>query len=123
MDHHSFCLISIPFKEDTKDIPPSSLAITSALSSTVKAMELLELPKVIPMATRSPGSTPALTPLLSDIAKRVCVKFRKKKEKDEREAENREKRKTAVGLLVCLQFQKQEERDVKFERESSGLDW
>lgn len=29
--------------------------MTSALSSTVYAMELLELPKVMPMATRSPG--------------------------------------------------------------------
>lgn len=36
-------------------LPPSSLAMTSALSSIVYAMELLELPKVMPMATRSPG--------------------------------------------------------------------
>lgn len=35
-------------------LPPSSLAMTSALSSIVYAMELLELPKVMPMATRSP---------------------------------------------------------------------
>jgi hypothetical protein len=39
-------------------IPPSSLAMTSALSSTVYAMELLELPKVMPITTRSPGAGP-----------------------------------------------------------------
>jgi len=41
-------------------LPPSSLAITSALSSTeVKAIELLEFPKEIPIACRSAGVVPA----------------------------------------------------------------
>jgi hypothetical protein len=43
-------------------IPPSSFAMTSALSSiVVYAMELLELPKEIPMAVRSPGVGPFVT--------------------------------------------------------------
>lgn len=34
--------------------------MTSALSSTVYAMELLELPKVMPITVRSPGAGAAL---------------------------------------------------------------
>jgi hypothetical protein len=41
------------------NIPPSSLAMTSALSSiVVYAIELLEFPKEIPIACRSPGVVP-----------------------------------------------------------------
>lgn len=47
-------------------IPPSSLAITSALSSMVYAMELFELPKVMPMATRSPASLSLMFAVLLD---------------------------------------------------------
>lgn len=47
-----------------RNVPPSSLAITSALSSTVQAMELLELPKVIPMTVRSLGATLTLDSLM-----------------------------------------------------------
>jgi hypothetical protein len=43
------------------DAPPSSLAMTSALPSpVVKAMELYELPKDMPIATRCAGSVCAL---------------------------------------------------------------
>ena len=43
------------------DAPPSSLAMTSALPSpVVKAMELYELPKDMPIATRWAGSVCAL---------------------------------------------------------------
>jgi hypothetical protein len=50
-------------------LPPSSLAITSALSSVVvHAIELLELPKEIPMATLSPGFAPFVE-LFVDIMK------------------------------------------------------
>lgn len=42
-----------------ENIPPSSLAITSALSSiVVYAIELFEFPKEIPMACLSPGVVP-----------------------------------------------------------------
>ena len=41
------------------NIPPSSLAMTSALSSiVVYAIELFEFPKEIPIACRSPGEVP-----------------------------------------------------------------
>jgi len=41
------------------NIPPSSLAMTSALSSiVVYAIELFEFPKEIPIACRSPGVVP-----------------------------------------------------------------
>lgn len=50
--------------------PPSSLAMTSALSSTVYAIELLELPNVMPITTRSPGSTTGWEFPLSAI---LCV--------------------------------------------------
>jgi hypothetical protein len=41
------------------NIPPSSLAITSALSSfVVYAIELFEFPKEIPIAYLSPGVVP-----------------------------------------------------------------
>ena len=50
------------------DLPPSSLAITSALSSTVvTAMELLEFPNEIPMACRSPGVEPLVVSPSADI--------------------------------------------------------
>lgn len=50
------------------DLPPSSLAITSALSSTVvTAMELLEFPKEIPMVCRSPGVEPLVVSRSADI--------------------------------------------------------
>lgn len=45
-------------------IPPSSFAITSALSSTVCAIELLELPKAIPITVRSPGAGAAFLSLI-----------------------------------------------------------
>ena len=42
-----------------ENIPPSSLAMTSALSSiVVYAIELFEFPKAIPMACLSPGVVP-----------------------------------------------------------------
>ena len=52
--------------------PPSSFAITSALSSTVTAIELLELPKEIPMTVRSPGAEAGCAAVESAMWK-VCV--------------------------------------------------
>lgn len=51
-----------------ENVPPSSLAITSALSSTdVTAMLLFEFPNEIPMATRSPGIEPLAVESSADI--------------------------------------------------------
>ena len=49
-------------------VPPSSLAMTSALSSLVWAIELLELPKVMPITTRSAGSGPGLLPFSAIVS-------------------------------------------------------
>lgn len=51
--------------------PPSSFAMTSALSSTVTAIELYEFPKVMPMATRSLGATTGLEAPFSLMVTRV----------------------------------------------------
>lgn len=64
------CRVSHP---QVKSSPPSSLAITSALSSLVYAMELLELPKVIPMTVRSPGAGRE-SPFVAILCVYVCVR-------------------------------------------------
>lgn len=62
-------------------VPPSSLAMTSALSSIVYAIELLELPKVMPMATRSLGpavDAAASFSLISTVVKESTSGYEKK---------------------------------------------
>jgi hypothetical protein len=50
-------------------LPPSSFAMTSTLPSAVyAAIELFELPKAMPIATRSPGSGPGVAAPVSDIS-------------------------------------------------------
>ena len=55
-------------------LPPSSFAITSALSSdVVYAIELLEFPKEIPMAWRSEGVVPFVAAVSEDMISLVWI--------------------------------------------------